>query len=147
MVHSDLINRRLFIIFLLIVILFTSYLYCSSTANTSDFNFRVKKTKVTEYEDINNNGVSRISLYTQELMYYNNNELMDNIIKKLVFDVKKMMSVFLILNIILSFYQFCLYIRSWIIQILQTKTKSSFIVHYLQLKDGKKNALSFRFSF
>lgn len=151
MIRSLFVKNRLLIISVLILVLFASFLYyytsLSSSASESCLNYRVKRTKVTQYEEINNHsGMSKVNLQTQELICYNNNDLMDNITKKLLFDNKMIMSIFFILTIILSMYQFCLYIRNWIIQISQTKMKS-FMVHYLQLKDGKKNALSFRFSF
>lgn len=151
MIRSTLVKNRLLIVSVFIIVFLASFLYyCtsfSSSESESCLNYRVKRTKVTQYEEINNHsGMSRVNLQTQELICYNNNELMDNITKKLMLDNKMMSSIFLILTIILSFYQFRLYIRNWIIQISQTKMKS-FMVHYLQLKDGKKNALSFRFSF
>jgi hypothetical protein len=58
---------------------------------------------------------------------------------------RKCITLYYILAVILSAFQFYLYLRYWMIEIFQTKTGLC-MVHYLQLKDGKKDALSICYS-
>ena len=63
----------------------------------------------------------------------------------LLVSIKNMLILFSKLIIILSFYLFLLYIKSWIILVSHFKIKF-FKMHYLHLKDDKKSVLSYQFS-
>ena len=57
--------------------------------------------------------------------------------------IKNLSTLFSKLIVILSFFQFFLYIRGWIILVSQVKFRF-FVMRYLQLVDGKKNQLVFQ---
>jgi hypothetical protein len=57
--------------------------------------------------------------------------------------IKNLLTLFSKLIVILSFFQFFLYIRGWIILVSQVKFRF-FVMRYLQLMDGKKNQLVFQ---
>ncbi len=57
--------------------------------------------------------------------------------------IKNLLTLFSKLIVILSFFQFFLYIRGWIILVSQVKFRF-FVMRYLQLVDGKKNQLVFQ---
>ncbi len=56
--------------------------------------------------------------------------------------IKNLLTLFSKLIVILSFYQFFLYIKGWIILVSQVKLRFS-VMRYIELTDGKKNQLVF----
>ncbi|MDD3173561.1 MAG: hypothetical protein PHF63_07870, partial [Herbinix sp.] len=132
-------NRLMFLFIILIILALLSSHYTPGDAYK---NFRVKRMEETQkYSSYNGRIKSdHTVIYSKEFAAVQ--ELNENISKKLLAISNELLTLFLLLTIILSFCQLYQYIRRRNILMSQTKNKL-FMVHYLQLKDGKKNALSF----
>lgn len=138
-------------LFLLLVLLIVFSLY--STNNFTDNSLKSFRTKKTE--EMKNNIKDQLYSNLNVTSGASNAKIIENVDTQ-VFDdftlykiftlIKDMEMLFFNLIIILSFYQITLYIKRWIILVYQFRVKL-FIMRYLQLKDGKKNAFSFQFSF
>lgn len=114
------------------------------TANDTMKNFRVKKSEEQQKISDDLTGINKSNntgLYLQE--FANPQASFDDIILYLLHN--RIITIF-ILSLLLPLYQLYRYIRRRNILVSQTKNKL-FMVHYLQLKDGKKNALSLSYSF
>ncbi|HHV08948.1 MAG TPA: hypothetical protein GXX75_01545 [Clostridiales bacterium] len=57
--------------------------------------------------------------------------------------IKNLLTLFSKLIVILSFYQFFLYIKGWIILVSEVKLRF-FVMRYIELTDGKKGQLVFQ---
>lgn len=137
-------NSMVFAAFIVLVIFAT----CASpyyTSNMFNNSFRSKRTE--EYQNqtsdysTNTHSLDSNSSFLQEAIYMHS--ALEDI---LLFLFSNKLIMFLILAVILAFNQLYRFIKRWNILISQTKNKF-FIVHYLQLKDGKKSALSLLYSF
>lgn len=140
MKNNFIMKHRIFFILVIIFVLFASYSSSYITGDESN-NFRVRKFEEIQSHSSNygDTGSIQTGTYSQNLICI---QEFDGLMTKIVlFFSKKMLILFFILTVILSFYQFYLYIRSWMIQISQSKNRI-FMVHYLKLKDGKKDAQS-----
>lgn len=107
-------------------------------ANSLVMNKNYRAKEVEEFLSQSHNDCFNITSIHSDVYLFNDNIL-------LVYS-KDILTIFFILVIILSFLQLSHNIRKWNILMSQTKNRL-FLVHYLQLKDGKKNALSLNYSF
>ncbi|HWT75220.1 MAG TPA: hypothetical protein VN258_10940 [Mobilitalea sp.] len=139
-------KNRLFLLFILLMV-FALY----SSNNVTDNTFKSFRTKRTEevkssVSDLHNYN-PQIADNSKQWKEFSDTQIFDDFaLIKLICHIKDMEMLFFRLIIILSFYLFCLYIKRWIILVCQFKVKF-FVMRYLQLKDGKKSALSLQFSF
>jgi len=140
------IKRRFLLLFL-----FISIFVLSSTFHISSDSVRSVRSKKTEeminFKNINHHVTSKSTSEGNKLKEFLDSQVIDGIeIETLSNVIKSMQLLFFRLIIILSFYQFFLYIKRWIIIMYQIRNKF-YILRYLQLKDGKKSLLSIQFSF
>lgn len=143
------IKRARILTLLILLIVFT--LYSSNSITDNSFKgFRVKKMEEMK-RDVKNpyyaNGNSTSAASGVETRDLYDNQVFEDITLYKLFDlVKNMDMLFFNSIIILSFCQIYVYLKRWNIIICQFKFKF-FIMRYQQLVDGKKNAVSYRFSF
>lgn len=127
----------------ILLILFASYSsYFYYTANDVCKVTRIRRSD--ETKNANTDTYSTIIKNTHEII--NTEDFEDNTVNEILFIISnKVLTLFAFVTVIMSLLQFYLYIRNWIIQISQSNQKI-FLVHYSQIKDGKKNALSLSYS-
>jgi hypothetical protein len=137
-------NSIVFAAFIILVIFAT----CASpyyTSNMFNNNFRTKKTEEYQNQTTNHTGyvhsLDSDTSFAQETVYMHSP--LEDI---LLFLINNKLTLFLILTVLFAFNQLYRFIKRRNILISQTKTKG-LIVHYLQQKDGKKDALSLAYSF
>ncbi|KAF5075129.1 hypothetical protein [Anaerotignum sp.] len=157
--HSA-IHKKIFIFFIFLSLVITSFGLRGTTAKVSE-SYREEKSeelsllnagikiRMDNFVDPNQN-----MKFVIKNSFYSNRDLKQITIRKAVFDNvsyddmqqsenKNFYSLFLKLIIIPSYSLFCLYIRRWII--LVSNFSIGFIItRYLHLKDGKKQVLSFQ---
>ena len=136
---------RLFLLNIILLIVVTSFA-AFYTSGDNSFVFRSNKIEsAINRTNILQNDTFKPADSGSIIMDAENEQLFDQEALNFIFIINKnMLVLFSTLIIIFSFYLFCLYIRRWIILVSNLKIKY-FILHYLQLKDGKKDA-SFFFS-
>lgn len=144
--RSNFIKKNRILVLLIFLMVFALY----STNSITDHTFkslRIKKIEETRYNIDNLLNINAVSNTTHHMMENVDDQALDNLALKMLFDmIKNMKMLFIKLIILLSLYQFCRYIKRWFILVYQLKIKF-FIMRYLERKDGKKNAKSFQFSF
>lgn len=137
-------KNKLFLVVLMIIIICISYASPYSSTGEVYKTFRTKRsdevvqTLNSDFYGSTNNMHKEIPAQ-ESVSIHAFDELMLLILSQILI-------TFLILVITLSFSQLYLLIRRRNILVSQTQSKV-FMVHYLQLKDGKKNALSFNYSY
>ncbi len=156
--HSA-IHKKLFLFFIFLSLVVTSFVLRDTTAKVSEI-FREEKS---EELSLLNAGIkipmdnfvdSNQNLKFVNSSFYSNRNIKHITIQKVVFDNvsyddlqqsdnKNFFSLFLKLIIIPSCSLFCLYIRRWII-LVSNFGIGFIIIRYLHLKDGKKQVLSFQ---
>lgn len=122
----------------------------STIVNITDFAFESPRDDVKQAVDqltVIGKGISMHSDFSMDFKEYMNIQMNDEFtFDRYVFYIMNLEILFYKLSIIPSFYQLLLYIKGWIILTYQFKIKF-FVMRYLELKDGKKDALSLQFSF
>lgn len=137
-------SRLVFIaIFLLVIFALNSSYYVARNVYQ---NVRVKK--IEELCNQNSSSDSYIKTFHSGAYTFDTDNSQDFVAASKFFFLagKKTLVVFCVLTLIMSLFQFYLYIRNWMIQVSQSRNRI-FLVHYQKLKDGKKSAPSNCYSF
>lgn len=142
MIRSYFIKNKLSFISILLLVVCASFFSYYITGETYT-NLRVRKMKEIHLEKIDESINIHSMINYQDIIIQDNESTTS---EKLLIINNKTLKLFYVIVLILSFYLFSLYIRDWIIQVSQSVNKV-FMVHYLHRKDGKKNVLSFHYSF
>lgn len=133
-------KAMLFIAFMILILFAVcASPYCNS--NIENNNFRVKRSEEYQYQTNSNVG-SFDSLSSDNSLIQKSEYIQSALEDVLQIFLENKLIIFFMLAVILTFHQFFWMIKRRNILISQTKNKI-FMVHYLQLKDGKKGALSF----
>ncbi len=124
-------------VFTIILILFASYASYYNTINA------VKRAKIKEVQEVQYESANCFSIMNALSSDIDNTAYAQESTRMDLVEIisSRALSIILILAIILSLFQFYLYIRNWMITISQSNN-NLLLVHYFHVKDGKKDALS-----
>ncbi len=145
------VNRKTKILIKTVYIIVIFILVASSCISTQNVAFQA-------YKNVRNKKVEEMKIFSYSTS--NENEaVIDPVVKSqdtfsmdnldqstfsiLLLLIRNLSTLFSKLIVILSFYQFFLYIRGWIILVSQVKFRFS-VIRYLQLVDGEKSQLVFQ---
>ncbi len=132
----------IFIIFILVVSSCISAQNITLQAYKNVRNKRMEETKSYSFSiNKENEAVIDPGLKSQDTLSMDN--LDESTFSILLLIIRNLSTLFSKLIVILSFYQFFLYIRGWIILVSQVKFRF-FVIRYLQLVDGEKSQLVFQ---
>lgn len=132
----------IFIIFILVVSSCISAQNITLQAYKNVRNKRMEETKSYSFSINKENGaVIDPGLKSQDTLSMDN--LDESTFSILLLIIRNLSTLFSKLIIVLSFYQFLVYIRGWIILVSQVKFRF-FVIRYLQLMDGEKSQFVFQ---